>query len=91
MVDHLIGRPEPSQAFRSVFDDALAAWLLGGGDYVETHLEFRARVDAALADVVRRIGPDETVVVFSSGGPVAGVVAIRAGTRHRVLARASAG
>ena len=75
MVDHLIGRPEPSQAFRSVFDDALAAWLLGDGEYVETHVEFRARVDGALASLVRRMGPDETVVVFSSGGPVAGVVA----------------
>jgi broad specificity phosphatase PhoE len=75
MVDQLLERPEPSQVFRNVFDDALATWLAGGGEYVESHLDFRARVDDALADVVRRSAPSGTTVVFSSGGPVAGVVA----------------
>ena len=46
-------------------------WVDGGGAYVETPDEFRARVDAALGDVVARSATGQTVVVFSSGGPVA--------------------
>lgn len=79
MVDQLVERPDPGQAFRTVFDDALQVWLGGSGGYVESHLNFRARVDRALGDVVRRLGAAETVVVFSSGGPVAGVVATALG------------
>ncbi len=87
MVDDLLARPEPEHVFRSVFDDALAAWLAGGGQYVESHLQFRSRVDSALNAVVGRLGlgapgrgeTEETVVVFSSGGPVAAVVATALG------------
>ncbi len=75
MVDDLLTRNEPELAFRTIFDDALQTWLDGGGSYVESHLDFRSRVDDALADVVRRLGPADTAVVFSSGGPVAAVVA----------------
>ena len=74
MVDALLDEQEPSLAFRRVFDDALQGWMRGDGTYVETHQEFRRRVDDALAQVVRRLGHDDTAVVFSSGGPVAGVV-----------------
>jgi broad specificity phosphatase PhoE len=76
MVDALLVEPEPSVAFRRVFDDALRDWLGGDGGhaYVEAYEEFRSRVDEALADVVSRTGPDDTVVVFSSGGPVAGAI-----------------
>jgi broad specificity phosphatase PhoE len=81
MVDALLTQPEPSVAFRRVFDDALRDWLRGDGrhEYVEIYEEFRSRVDDALADVVRRTGPDDTVVVFSSGGPVAGVISTALG------------
>ncbi len=79
MVDDLLTRAEPALAFRNVFDDALQTWLGGGGSYVESHPEFRRRIDDALADVVRRLGPTETGVVFSSGGPVAAVVATALG------------
>ena len=72
MVDALVDGPEPDRAFRTVFDDALRMWVDGGGAYVETPDEFRARVDAALGDVVARTATGQTVVVFSSGGPVAG-------------------
>ena len=71
MVDALVDGPEPDRAFRTVFDDALRMWVDGGGAYVETPDEFRARVDAALGDVVARTATGQTVVVFSSGGPVA--------------------
>ncbi len=87
MVDDLLTRPEPEHVFRTVFDDALAAWLAGGGAYAETHHQFRSRVDTALTSVVERLGlggpgegdADETIVVFSSGGPVAAVVATALG------------
>jgi broad specificity phosphatase PhoE len=75
MVDDLLTRPEPERAFRSIFDDALQVWLTGGASYIETHLEFRDRVDAALGSVVGRLGRGGAAVVFSSGGPIAGVVA----------------
>jgi len=71
MVDALVDGPEPDRAFRTVFDDALRMWVDGGGAYVETPDEFRARIDAALGDVVARTATGQTVVVFSSGGPVA--------------------
>jgi broad specificity phosphatase PhoE len=75
MVDALVDGPEPDRAFRTVFDDALRLWVDGGGRYVETPAEFRARVDAALDDVVARTATGKTAVVFSSGGPVAAATA----------------
>lgn len=75
MVDDLLARPEPEKEFRGIFDVALQAWVSGEGRYVETHVEFRSRVGVALQTVVDRLVLGGTAVVFSSGGPIAAVVA----------------
>jgi broad specificity phosphatase PhoE len=62
------GRPD---AFERAFLTAVARWTSGAHDaeYRETWPGFLARVDAALG--LLAAGPEGTVLVFTSGGPIA--------------------
>ena len=53
-------------------ETAIDRWASGEHDeeYRESFPAFRRRVDAALARTLARLGPRETAVVFTSGGPV---------------------
>ncbi|MFC6287168.1 histidine phosphatase family protein [Nocardioides sp. GCM10027113] len=59
--------------FQRVFEQATARWTSGehDADYAEPFAAFRARVAGALRRACDRAGSGSTVVVVSSGGPVA--------------------
>jgi len=60
------------RAFQRVFEEATAHWTAGEpGDFSETYADFEARVVAALERATSSAGPGGTVVVVSSGGPIA--------------------
>lgn len=61
------------RAFQRVFEEATAHWMAGEpGDYAETAADFSARVRGALARAVEvASAPGSTVLVVTSGGPVA--------------------
>ncbi len=60
------------RAFQQVFEKATAHWTAGEpGDFSETYADFEARVVAALDRATGSAGPGGTVVVVSSGGPIA--------------------
>jgi broad specificity phosphatase PhoE len=67
--DHALDRRE----FQRVFELATARWTGGGfdADYPESWPAFRARVAASLSEAGATAGPGGTVVVVSSGGPIA--------------------
>jgi broad specificity phosphatase PhoE len=54
------------------FDAAVARWVSGehDADYPESFPDFTARVEGALRRTADAVGPGETVVVFTSGGPI---------------------
>ncbi|WP_345454272.1 histidine phosphatase family protein [Nocardioides marinquilinus] len=64
------------RAFQRAFEEATARWVAGVGEHAESHAEFTARIDGALARALEHAGPDRTAVVVTSGGPI-GVVAAR--------------
>ncbi|HET9420553.1 MAG TPA: histidine phosphatase family protein, partial [Nocardioides sp.] len=60
------------RAFQRLFEEATAHWTSGEpGDFAETYADFVARVRAALDRATGGAGPGATVVVVSSGGPIA--------------------
>jgi broad specificity phosphatase PhoE len=61
--------------FQKWFEEATLRWTGGGhdGDYDETFAAFGLRVDAALRRTAERLEPDQTAVVFTSGGPISWV------------------
>lgn len=63
--------------FQRLFERATERWTSGGhdGDYAESWGEFVRRVDDALSRACDRAGSGETVVVVSSGGPIAAACA----------------
>lgn len=64
------------RAFQAVFERATARWISGDHDgYPETYADFVARVRAALLRAGEAAGPGGTVVVVSSGGPIAAACA----------------
>ncbi len=65
-------RADP-RAFQAALDTALREWVDAGEDSTcaETWPAFRARVRAALDDLVAVVGKGEQAVVFSSGGVIA--------------------
>ena len=58
--------------FQAWFEEATLRWTGGeyDEDYDESFAAFGARVDAALRRTVERLEPDQTAVVFTSGGPI---------------------
>jgi broad specificity phosphatase PhoE len=67
----------PKQAFQEVFEEATRRWTAGenDGEYVESFPAFQARVVAALERCREVLASRRTVVVVSSGGPIAMAVA----------------
>jgi broad specificity phosphatase PhoE len=60
------------RAFQQVFEKATAHWTAGEpGDFSETYADFEARVVSALGRAADAAGSGSTVVVVSSGGPIA--------------------
>jgi len=60
------------RAFQRVFEAATARWTGGElGGFIESFSDFRTRVSAALDHATASAGPGGTVVVVSSGGPIA--------------------
>lgn len=63
--------------FQGWFEQATLRWT--GGDFADEYDEsferFGARVEAALRRTIGRLGPKQTAVVFTSGGPVSWAVA----------------
>ena len=75
--DQRMGRddtpPVSSREFQAVLEEALHAWIAAGADGPadEPYGAFAARVEAALRDLVGRLGPGRTALVSTSGGPLA--------------------
>ena len=65
--------PDPHRAFQAVFEAAFVRWTSGAhdADYREPWPAFRTRCEAALAQTVQRLAPQETALVFTSGGTIA--------------------
>lgn len=61
------------RAFQRVFEEATAHWMAGEpGDYAESAADFSARVHGALDRAVEAASlPGSTVLVVTSGGPIA--------------------
>lgn len=70
--DHPTGELD-RRAFQRAFEQATARWTGGGHDdeYAESWPGFVDRVRSALDRAVARAGSGETVVVVTSGGPIA--------------------
>lgn len=81
----------PKQAFQQVFEEATRRWTSGEHDeeYAESFPAFQARVSAALARAREHLASHGTVLVVSSGGPIAlaaaSVLAAEAGGLGRDL------
>lgn len=75
LAQDLMAQPDPGAAFRDLFGTALQRWIGGAHDpdYRESWVDFHARVRAALDAVYRRLKPHETILVFTSGGPISSV------------------
>ena len=84
--DHLAvvaAHPQPPdgeldrRGFQAFFEQATARWTSGeaDADYPETYAAFLARVRGALARAADQAGPGGTVLVVTSGGPVAAACA----------------
>jgi broad specificity phosphatase PhoE len=71
----LAASSHPRKTFQAMFVRAVERWAGGAhdGDYVEPWAAFRERTQAALARVNASLGKSETVLVFTSGGPIGGV------------------
>ena len=84
--DHLAvvaAHPDPPEGeldrrgFQAFFEQATARWTGGGHDaeYPEPYAAFLARVRAALGRAADQAGPGGTVLVVTSGGPIAAACA----------------
>jgi broad specificity phosphatase PhoE len=64
-------------AFQRWFEEATLSWTSGRHDesYDESFPAFASRVGAALGRLVDGLGPKDTAVVLTSGGPIAWAVA----------------
>lgn len=69
----LTGRPR--QAFQTMFDQALERWVGAESGYLETWAVFSSRVCSALDELSGSLGRSETVLVFTSGGPIGAAAA----------------
>ncbi len=65
------------RGFQAVFEQATARWTSGDfdDDYPESYAAFRSRVVAALARAGESAGSGSTLVVVTSGGPIAAACA----------------
>lgn len=61
---------DPKQ-FQRLLNTALDGWIAGEGEHAETYQAFVDRVMTSFAAAVAEAGPGRSVVVFTSGGPIA--------------------
>ncbi|AXT86542.1 histidine phosphatase family protein [Aeromicrobium sp. A1-2] len=59
------------KAFQRVLNLALDEWIAGHGEHAETYQDFVARVMTSFAAVAADASSGRSVVVFTSGGPIA--------------------
>lgn len=73
--------PDAEVAFLTLFRAAFARWASGrhDGDYRETYTAFRTRVATAVSRAIASAGRSGSVLVFTSGGPIAAAVGDRLG------------
>jgi len=73
MRSELAREGEPKRAFQRVFERAVQRWTSEpqGGGYPEPFTSFRARCEDALRALTSDLGHSKTVLVFTSGGPIA--------------------
>jgi broad specificity phosphatase PhoE len=73
MRSDLAAAPDPHRAFQAVFEPAFVRWTSGAfdADYREPWSAFRVRCETALANAGRRLAPEDTALVFTSGGAIA--------------------
>ncbi|GAB3075819.1 histidine phosphatase family protein [Nocardioides zeae] len=73
------GDPDPQQ-FQQWLQMAMMRWTSGDhDDYAESFAAFTRRTQAALSDAADRVGRTGTIVVVTSGGPVAWLTAAMVG------------
>lgn len=67
---------EANRYFQPMFEKLLQHWIAGDVEHaeVESWTAFRGRVETALRRILTAEGPSRTVLVVSSGGPIATVV-----------------
>ncbi|HEY0662557.1 MAG TPA: histidine phosphatase family protein, partial [Lysobacter sp.] len=72
LLDEMKAAADPRRAFQHMFSRAVARWIGGehDGEYREPWPGFCARTNAALQRLVQRLGPSQTALVFTSGGPI---------------------
>lgn len=70
---HVAQQPNPKAAFESLFNEAVHRWMSGDhdGDYSESYIQFKTRVNRALDDLVAQHANAGNILVFTSGGPIA--------------------
>lgn len=66
----LAKQDNPRRAFQKVFEEALAQWMRGEGEYTESWAEFRARVVGSMEHLAESLGSGDSVLAFTSGGPI---------------------
>ncbi|MCA6215799.1 histidine phosphatase family protein [Ideonella sp. B7] len=68
--------PSPRGFFQDVFTQAMLRWVGGDHDaeYAETWAAFQARCRDGLQRLQEELDPAQTVLVFTSGGPIAVVM-----------------
>ena len=73
--DALDGDANPKKAFQKIFAQAMERWMGGrhDADYRESWPAFRERCIGALRRTVEQAGASQSVVVFTSGGPIAAI------------------
>lgn len=73
------GDPDPGQ-FQQWLQMAMLRWTSGEhDDYSESFVDFTRRTSAALSDAADRVGRGSTVLVVTSGGPIAWLTAALVG------------
>lgn len=66
--DSLVG---DAKAFQASLNRAITSWIGGDAGAGESYEAFRGRVLGSFEQVVAQAGPGQSVVVFTSGGPIA--------------------
>jgi broad specificity phosphatase PhoE len=73
--DALDAEENPKKAFQKVFAQAMERWMGGrhDADYRESWPQFRGRCIDALRRIVEGAGASQSIIVFTSGGPIAAI------------------
>jgi broad specificity phosphatase PhoE len=86
--DALEGEANPKKAFQRVFAQAMERWMGGrhDADYRESWPAFRERCVGALRRTIAQAGASRSVIVFTSGGPIAAICQEVMGLGNRAAA-----